>query len=138
MPGKLLELTKDLVFQELFGKQKNKEIPKYHTKWNLREKDYPDKIIIKNIEMHILEIPKIKTNEILNDELICWLIFIENPGNEEVQNIMEENKYLKQAKKELAYLSGEPDFQRLVQSRAGFLMDMACYKRQIEKLNLNN
>ena len=26
LPGKLLELTKDLVFQELFGKQKNKEI----------------------------------------------------------------------------------------------------------------
>ena len=83
--------------------------------------------------MHVLEIPKIKTSEMLNDELIYWLKFIENPGNEEVQNIMEENKYLKQAKKELAYLSGEPDFQRLVQSRAGFLMDMACYKRQIEK-----
>ena len=83
--------------------------------------------------MHVLEIPKIKTSEMLNDELIYWLKFIENPGNEEVQNIMEENKYLKQAKKELAYLSGDPDFQRLVQSRAGFLMDMACYKRQIEK-----
>ena len=26
MSGKLLNLTKDLVFQELFGKQKNKEI----------------------------------------------------------------------------------------------------------------
>ena len=29
MPGKLLELTKDLVFQELFGKQKNKEITRH-------------------------------------------------------------------------------------------------------------
>ena len=36
---------------------------------------------------------------------------------------MSENKYWKQAMEELEYLSGEPDFQRLVESRAGFLMD---------------
>ena len=34
-----------------------------------------------------------------------------------------ENKYWKQAIEELEYLSEEPDFQRLVESRAGFLMD---------------
>ena len=28
MPGRLLDLTDDLVFQELFGKQKNKKIKK--------------------------------------------------------------------------------------------------------------
>ena len=43
---------------------------------------------------------------------------------------MEENKFLKQAKEELAYLSGDPDFQRLVESRAGMLMDIDCYKEQ--------
>ena len=37
--------------------------------------------------------------------------------------LMCENKYWKQAMEELEYLSGEPDFQRLVESRAGFLMD---------------
>lgn len=43
---------------------------------------------------------------------------------------MKENKFLKQAKEELAYLSGDPDFQRLVESRAGMLMDIDCYKEQ--------
>ena len=43
---------------------------------------------------------------------------------------MKENKFLKQVKEVLAYLSGDPDFQRLVESRAGMLMDIDCYKEQ--------
>ena len=74
-----------------------KEIEKYHTIWNLREKENRNIILTKNIEMHVLEIPKIN-----------W----------------------KQAREELAYLSGDEDFQRLVEARAGFLMDQECYKRQ--------
>ena len=41
---------------------------------------------------------------------------------------MNENKYLKQAKEELAYLSGEPGFQRLVEARAGFLKDQRTFE----------
>ena len=41
---------------------------------------------------------------------------------------MKENKYLKQAKEELAYLSNDPDFQLLVESRAGMLRDIECMK----------
>ena len=37
---------------------------------------------------------------------------------------MEENKYLKQARHELEHLSGDPDFKRLLESRAGFLRDV--------------
>ena len=42
---------------------------------------------------------------------------------------MKENKYLKQAKEELAYLSDDPDFQLFVESRAGMLRDIECMKR---------
>lgn len=107
-----------------------KTIPKYHTIWNLKEKDFPSYILTNNIEMHILEIPKIKNDEILKDELAQWLKFIENPGNKEVEKFMFDNKFFKQAKEELAYLSGDPDFQRLVEARAGFLMDQEAYKMQ--------
>ena len=100
-------------------------IPKYHTVWNLREKDYTDTVLTNNIELHILEIPKIKETEILKDELVQWLKFIENPENKEVEKFMCENKFLKQAKEELAYLSGDESFQYLVEARAGFLMDQA-------------
>ena len=239
MPGKLLDLTDDLVFQELFGKQKNKEITKhflslilnreitnvdldvnkrmlgtrenaktgrldvrvkfnngedcnielqvapypymaermleywsgmydnkincsegyevlkpsisilianyelnetkctskYHTVWNLREKDCHDMVLTQNIEIHILEIPKIKDEELVDNELVQWLKFIEDSENEEVQRVMGENKYLKQAKEELAYLSGDPNFQAEVEARVGMLRDMHSlkYKGREEK-----
>ena len=44
-----------------------------------------------------------------------------------------ENKYYKQAREELEYLSGDPDFQRLVESRAGFLMDQAVAQKEREE-----
>ena len=101
-----------------------KHISKYHTIWNLREKDFSDTILTNDIEMHILEIPKINDNEMLKDELVQWLRFIKEPENKEVEKFMEENKYLKQARKELEHLSGDPDFKRLLESRAGFLRDV--------------
>ena len=81
-------------------------------------------ILTKNLEMHILEIPKIEGKELEKDELIQWLKFIEDSGNKEVQKVMGENKYLKQAKEELAYLSGDPNFQRIVEARVGMLRDI--------------
>ena len=77
-----------------------------------------------DIERHILEIPKINDNEMLKDELVQWLRFIKEPENKGVEKFMEENKYLKQARKELEHLSGDPDFKRLLESRAGFLRDV--------------
>ena len=100
-------------------------IEKYHTKWNLREETHKERIFTKNIEIHILEMPKL-TGEIKElDELGIWLKFIENPKNEEVREKMqmEENIFLKQAMEELEYLSGDEDFRRLVESREAFLRD---------------
>ena len=96
---------------------KLKHISDYHTVWNLREAKHLDTILSNDIEMHILEIPKIKDNEILKDELAHWLKFIKNPGDMEVQKFMEENKFYKQAREELAHLSGDPDFQRFLDGR---------------------
>ena len=62
-----------------------KHISKYHTIWNLREKDYPNTILTNDIEMHILEIPKINDNEMLKDELVQWLRFIKEPENKGVE-----------------------------------------------------
>ena len=41
---------------------------------------------------------------------------------------MSENKFLKQAREELAYLSNDPDFQLYVESRAGMLRDIEYMK----------
>ena len=105
-----------------------KELEEYHTVWNLRERKNKEKILTKDIEIHILEMPKIKETE--TDELALWLRFIKNPRNEGVKEEMEKegNKYFEQAMKELEYLSGDPDFKRLVEAREGFLRDQEAYK----------
>lgn len=50
---------------------------------------------------------------------------------------MSENRFLKQAKEELAYLSGDPDFQLLVESRAGMLKDIYYFKKEAEEKALS-
>lgn len=101
---------------------KTRDIEQYHTVWNLREQNYQNITLTNEIEIHILEIPKIKNTELKNDELAQWLRFIENPECKEVEIFMKENKYLKQAREELAYLSGDEDFQYMVDTRALDLM----------------
>ena len=91
---------------------------------------YNKKILTKDIEMHILEIPKIKENEILKDELAMWLKFIDDPQNEEVEKRMSENNFYKQAREELADLSEDPNFQHMVEARAMFLMDQYAFRLQ--------
>lgn len=63
-----------------------------------------------------------------NDELAQWLKFISDPEDMEVQRIMCENKFYKQAREELASFSGDENFRRLVEARAGFLMDQETEK----------
>jgi len=110
--------------------EKTKNISGYHTIWNLREEKHQEMKLTNDIEMHILEIPKIQDTELEKDELAQWLKFIDNPENEEVEKLMYENEYYKQAREELAYLSGDENFQRWVESRAGFLMDQATEKAE--------
>lgn len=57
------------------------------------------------------------------DELRLWLMFIDNPENEEVQRAMEENKLLKQAMEEYEYLRGDEMFWRIVELREKNLRD---------------
>ena len=80
--------------------------------------------------MHILEIPKLTNVDIQKEELAQWLKFIDNPDSKEVENFMSENKFLKQAKEELAYLSGDENFKFLVEDRTRFLMDQAAREQK--------
>ena len=106
--------------------------PNYHSVFNLREKNHHEIIFSEDIEIHVLEIPKLKKSDVENDELARWLKFIDNPENKEVKKIMEENEYYKQAEEELEYLSGDPNFKNWVMDRAFYLMDQASYAKQLK------
>ena len=107
-----------------------KEIPRYHTSWSLREDKETDAVLTDKFQVHVLEIPKVKDIEIQTDELAQWMSFINDPEDGRLEKMMyENNKYFKQARKELEYLSGDKDFQEIVEKRALALMDQEVQTR---------
>ncbi len=92
-----------------------KEIIKAHTKWQIREEKYRDKVLTPYLEIDIIEMPKaIKEYENnKEDELLQWMMFLENPENMEVTKIMEENEDIKDAKEELDKISRDETLRRM-------------------------
>jgi len=72
-----------------------KHLP-YHSSWKIIEENFRQTILTDKLEIHIIELPKIKelTDE---DELLDWLFFLDNPKSERVVEKMKTNKELQQA-----------------------------------------
>ena len=84
-----------------------KEIAKAHTKWRITEEEYTNIILTSYFQVVIIELPKaIKEYEKNKEnEVLQWMMFLENPEDKEVKKIMEENEDIKQAKEELDRIS---------------------------------
>ena len=80
------------------------------------------------LEIHILELNKIKGKEKEEDELLDWLFFIDNPKSERVKEAMKENEELQEAKEKLSQMSEEEEMQRLAWWREKALNDEASAK----------
>ena len=80
------------------------------------------------LEIHILELNKIKGKEKEEDELLDWLFFIDNPKSERVKEAMKENEELQEAKEKLSQMSEEEEMQRLAWWREKALHDEASLK----------
>lgn len=119
-----------------FNLQKLKEIPKYHTKWNLREEKYSDKILTDRIELHVLELPKMKKQKKIKDELSVWLEFLTNPDCMEVSQMAEKDPILERAMKELEYLRGDPDFQEILDRRMDAIRDEISFRNYAQRKGL--
>lgn len=80
-----------------------KGIHKAHTKWQLREEEYKNVILTSFCEISIIELPKAIREYQKNkqNEMLQWMMFLDNPEDEEVTKIMNENEDIKEAKEEL-------------------------------------
>lgn len=98
----------------------------FHSKWQLKD-DTGLKILTKKLEIHIIELSKMKKEEIIETEnvsnLIDWLEFIENPESERVLNRMKENKALKEAKEKLVKMSRSERMQRIAEWKEKAIRD---------------
>ena len=92
-----------------------KGIRKAYTKWQLREEEYKNVILTSFCEISIIELPKAIKQYRKNkqNEMLQWMMFLDNPENKEVAEIMEENEDIKEAKEELDKISQDDLLRRM-------------------------
>ena len=107
-----------------------REIEKACTKWRIAEEKYQNKILPDYFQLVIIELPKaIKEYEVnKKDEILQWIMFLENPEGMEVAKIMKENKDIKEAKEELDRISQDDLVRRRILRAELERMDMEQIK----------
>ena len=117
------------------------ENKKMETIWKLIdrkliEKDNLQNILTNKLEIHILELDKVKEEYKKNkkNEKAQWLLFLDNPNTKEVEEIMEKNEEVKDAVIEVKKLSEDEELQRLADLREKAIMDeKAIYQAGLDK-----
>ena len=104
----------------------------YHSTWKIMETNYAKKLILTDkLELDIIELSKIKGRENEKDQLLDWLIFLENPESERTLK-MEENENLKDAVEKLNKISEDEKMQRIIELREKAIRDEhAIYEKGV-------
>ena len=102
-----------------------KNIEKMETIWNLREKNKNEIVLTDKIEFRIIELKKVIKEYEKNkeNEKAQWMMFINNPNDMEVQEIMKENKEIKEATVEIVKMSQDEKIRKLAELREKAIMD---------------
>ncbi len=103
----------------------------YHSKWKIIEEKKRKLVLTEDLEIHIIEIPKIYklAGEEQEEELVKWLEFIENPESKKVEKYMKENKEMKEAKEKLEVMSEDERMQILAELRLKAIRDEKAVER---------
>ena len=97
-----------------------KKVPKYQTKWQIKEEEYHQIVLTDIMELYIIELPKfMKCKKNNKKEMNMWLRFIQNP---EVVK-MSENAEIQKAQKELERISNDAHERYLAELREKYIMD---------------
>ena len=108
------------------------EIKKYITKWNLREEDYPKKILTDLMDIYIIELPKVEKygNQEKYKNLNLWVKFLKNPevfkmSEEERKdkNLKETIEAIEKSKVNLEKISEDEHEKELARLREKYIRD---------------
>lgn len=103
--------------------EKLEQLP-IHTKWQIKESENGKTILTKDLEIHIIELPKIK-EKIEEGSLKKWILFLENPEGEETKKMAEKEKEIKEAIETLEEISSDEAKERMAELRQKYIMDRA-------------
>ena len=87
------------------------------------------------LEIIIIDLQKVVKayQETPNDEVLQWMLFLDNPEKEEVTRIMEENEDIKEAKEELDRISQDDLLRRKVLNRTLEIADQLQLKKEAKE-----
>lgn len=97
------------------------ELP-IHTKWQIKESKNGEIILTEDLEIHIIELPKIK-EKMEEGSLKKWILFLENPEGEETKKMAENEKEIKEAIETLEEISSDEAKERMAELRQKYIMD---------------
>ena len=96
-----------------------RDIEDLDTKWQIMETKRGKRILTDDLEFYIIEIPK--AERVLKkdkyNKIAQWLMFLDNPNTERVEEIVKENEEVKKAKSVLHEMSEDEKLQRLAELR---------------------
>ena len=98
-----------------FGKLK--EINKVHTKWQIRELEYFEKVLTEDLEIHIISLPKARKKNDKCNQLLQWLAFLDNPNNEGVMEMKKKNQDIADALWKLEEISEDEKLRKIAEVR---------------------
>ena len=101
----------------------------YHSKWKIIEEKERKTMLTEDLELHILELPKIEREGIEKTELIKWLRFIENPKSKEVKEYMKENVAIKEAKEKLDKIIEDEHVRKIAEWREMAIIEENSMKK---------
>lgn len=113
-----------------------KEIKKMETIWNIREKNNKNLILTDKMELRIIELSKAKSEyeKDKTNEKAQWMMFINNPNELEVQEIMKKNEGIKKATVEIVKMSEDEKMERLAFLRQKAILDeKSIYAAGVDK-----
>ena len=116
------ELEKGVVILIVdFELKKLKDVDHWITEWELRGKDYTNKILTPVEKIVILELPKFKKykNKTQNQKLKNWVEFIINPE----KKMQGESKEIEKARRVLEEMSQDKNERYLAELRQKYIMD---------------
>ncbi len=128
------KLEKTIVILIVDFNIKGLEEVEYHSTWKIIETNSVKKLILTDkFELDIIELLKIKGRENEKDQLLDWLIFLENPESERVTRKMKENENLKEAVEKLDRISEDEKMQRIIELREKAIRDEhAIYAKGVD------
>ena len=94
-------------------------------KWQIRDEITGKRILTDRLELIIIELPKARRMYKINpNNTICqWMLFLDNPNQKEVVQIMKENKDINKAIDELEQVSGNEKLRRIAELKEKYIRD---------------